>query len=366
VPNSSLCPICQHDRRCKLAPDSRAARCFRTDVAPAGWRVKKKHRDGGATFVMENAVAASKPKPGSATSASVSSPSSAASRLAPADSDCAYSLLISKLSLNTLHRLALRKRGLNDEQIALREYRSMPTPYERSKIAAELATELGEIFQRVPGFGYVDGKPRLFGASGLLIPIRNLAGQIVAMTVRADSPITDNKYTALSSLKKGGCSPGSPAHVPIGVTAPVKRLRLTEGHLKADIISALDSTPTVSFDGVSMYRLGIALAKKLSAATVSLALDADAETNSAVAKNLLMAMCALRDEGIALELERWPIEQGKGLDDLLLKCGRPQVLANDDAMAAAVAIASRPGVDVQALLNPDTEDQELVERVSNP
>ena len=55
----------------------------------------------------------------------------------------------------------------------------------------------------------------LAGAAGLLIPVRNLDGHIVALKVRADVPGDGPKYTTISSAKHGGPSPGAQVHVPL-------------------------------------------------------------------------------------------------------------------------------------------------------
>ena len=53
------------------------------------------------------------------------------------------------------------------------------------------------------------------------------------------------KYSYLSSTKYGGPGPGTPPHFPLGITAPVEILRLTEGPLKADIAYVRSGLPTI-------------------------------------------------------------------------------------------------------------------------
>jgi hypothetical protein len=334
------CPICSKARRCKIAPDANAVLCFRSDQPPAGWYVAKLH-DSGATF-RRDAV----PKPQRKRSSS-NAPATV-KQLSPERLHDAYAQLIEKLSLSALHGSDLVKRGLTKDEIDRRQYRSMPLSADtRAKIAAELAETLGDDFISVPGFGFKDGTPTLFGAGGMLIPIRNVRGQIVAALIRSDCPNDDNKYTALSSKKYDGNSPGSPGHVPLGVVGPFERVRIVEGHLKGDVITALDEVPTISCGGVSNWRKGIDSAKELGVKVVRVAFDADARTNDEVARSLLSLVQALRNDGFAIELDRWPPEDGKGLDDLLAAGKKPEVLGGDDAMAAAIEIAKAAGVSTE-------------------
>lgn len=341
------CPICSKDRRCKIAPDGNAVCCFSSNQAPIGWRVTKQHSEGcGATFQRDCTANPGRKRQSNSSGMSHSLPRLSADRLHEA-----YSLLFEHLDLIALHGANLLRRGLNIEQIAERQYRSMPlSAGTRMAIAEALAATLGGDFVAVPGFGFKDGKPTLFGAYGMLIPVRNVRGQIIAAIIRSDSPEAENRYTFLSSSgERGGNSPGSPGHVPLGVVGPLILVRTVEGHLKADIVSAHDDVPTISFGGVGNWRKGIELARELGATVVRVAFDADARIKKEVAQNLLAFMRTLRDEGFNIELERWSLDDGKGLDDLLAARKKPELLSGDDAMTAAVEIAKAAGVDPDAV-----------------
>src|SRR5262249_43922733 len=112
-------------------------------------------------------------------------------------------------------REALRGRGLSDEEIDRRQYRSLPLQG-RARLARELRDRFGDAPLTVPGFGTRpgdDGKPylTLFGAAGLLVPVRVGAGRIVALLVRRDEPKGESgKYTYVSSARHGGPGPGAP------------------------------------------------------------------------------------------------------------------------------------------------------------
>src|SRR5262245_29235927 len=205
VTNSNPCPICTKDHRCKVAPDGNAVCCFRLQQAPTDWQVSKQHAEG-ATFVREGgALASSRRKSAKQKSAPLEMPRLSSERIHEA-----YSLLIEKLVLFPWHGSRMLDRGMSVGEIERREYRSMqPRRSGRVRISSDLADELGSDFEAVPGFGFNDGKPVLYGAKGMLIPVRNVHGQIVAIIIRSDND-EKNKYTLLSSRKYGGNSPGSP------------------------------------------------------------------------------------------------------------------------------------------------------------
>ena len=97
------------------------------------------------------------------------------------------------------------------------------------------------------------GRWSVAGAAGMLVPVRNIEGRIVALKIRADEA-EGSKYTYLSSTKYGGPGPGSQVHVPLHDELDLNVVRLTEGELKADVATALAGMLTVSTPGVSSWR----------------------------------------------------------------------------------------------------------------
>src|SRR5262249_10776126 len=142
------------------------------------------------------------------------------------------------------------------------------------------------------------------GASGLVVPVLDEKGRIVALKVRRDGA-TENKYVYVSSKKYGGPGPGAPAHVPLGIVAPATVCRLTEGELKADLATKLSGVPTISAAGVGNWNACIPILKNFQVQTVRLAFDQDACTNEHVRRALKNAAERLRKEGFVVELERW-------------------------------------------------------------
>lgn len=162
-----------------------------------------------------------------------------------------YAALLKMLPLTPAHRKHLReKRGFTDEQIAAFGFKSTPTPYLCRSLTARLLQQ-GCTVQGVPGF-YMDANGRWTvkfhqRTSGILIPYRNVDGQIQGLQIRLDSPLKKEgdppdkvgaKYLWLASTNKTyGVSSGSPIHF---VGDPCSRVvYVTEGALKADVAHVL-------------------------------------------------------------------------------------------------------------------------------
>jgi Domain of unknown function (DUF3854) len=339
----SPCPICKAGSWCSISGDGAVAKCMK--VADGCWRSGSDKN--GVRYYLHRLNGAARPDP--ATLPRISQP------ITPrADADLlhrAYSALLSRLFLLPRHREALKRRGLTDAEIDRRGYRYLGI-CGRPTRAKALHAELGDALLSVPGFVTKqgkDGEPYLTvaGAAGLLIPVRDTAGRIVAiLSRRDDAPQQGGKYSYLSSARAGGPSPGALPHVPLGVTAPCPVCRLTEGALKADVAFALSGLPTVGAAGLA-GRPALDALRELGCQTIRLAFDADALDNTHVARALSDCSDAMEAAGLAVEMERWDMVDGKGIDDVLAAGKVPEVLTGEAARAAiresvAAATAGEP------------------------
>ncbi|MGZ3775209.1 MAG: DUF3854 domain-containing protein [Pseudobdellovibrionaceae bacterium] len=234
-----------------------------------------------------------------------------------------YSAVIEEFELSESHREDLRKRGLLDEDIEKNRYKSL-LPDKK----AELLKSLHKKFDKnqlikVPGF-YLNkrGYLQLAGPQGLLVPITNQIGQIIALKVRRDlkKETADGfpKYFYISSTKRGGIGPGAPIHVPTSANKGGVKIRVTEGELKADVATALSNLPTLSIPGATIWKPLLPVLKKMRVRTVVIAIDADAATNRNVASALEKMALALKDNGYEVEIETWDGNKAKGIDDALV------------------------------------------------
>ncbi len=170
----------------------------------------------------------------------------------------------------------------------------------------------------------------------------------MAIKIRSRQTKPGSKYVYLSSRsddRPESLSPGSPVHVPLGVTretvtASGDVLRVTEGPLKADVATVLSQLPTIAAPSAGEMKKTIETAVALGATTVRIAVDTDASTNKAVARGLVACVQVALGKGLTVEIERWPIDAGKGIDDILAagQADAIQVLTGDAAQAAASEI----------------------------
>lgn len=252
-------------------------------------------------------------------------------RAAPDILHSVYLDLLNSLELNAVHHEALCARGLSAEEIEFRGYRTLPK-FGRERWAPALAARHGEReCCQVPGI-YLDSKRRLriAGAPGLLIPIRDPCGRVIALKVRADSPTGSNRYTSVSSKKHGGPGPGAPTHVPLRATGPTGTIRVTEGELKADIATALSGVLTLSVPGVSNWRAALPVIQAMKPTKVLVAFDSDWTTNLVVRQALRgFANTLAQNEELLVEIETWPTIH-KGIDDALAGGAPVEAVALND------------------------------------
>jgi hypothetical protein len=332
VSHHTPCPICGKPDWCRLSADGAWAICRRVDT---GSGVHKQDKGGTEYWLYRLNEGARHQQP------DVEMPTP----LRPACTDTStldrvYRALLDALLLASSHHQALRQRGLVGAEILRRRYRTLHLQ-RRAALAKHLVEQLGaDICTQVPGFYMAEQGGRRWwspaGATGLLIPLRNLDGRIVALKVRADTPGNGSKYTTISSAKHDDPSPGAPAHVPLYDGARGTTVRLTEGELKADVATALSGLLTISIPGVAMWRKALPILQHLQASQVLLAFDADWRTNPQVAHALGQAALALGTSGYEVQVENWDPALGKGIDDLFAAGHIPVVQSVALAFAASV------------------------------
>lgn len=307
------CGMCGKASWCATSTDGTWAICRRGDAGTGLRRVDK----AGAEYWLYRLTG---PAPGTRPPPVEVPPVPTTTAADPATRHRVYRALLAELSLTPAHRQALRQRGLRDDEMARREYRTLPVQG-RAALARRLVERYGPaVCTRVPGLYLAQRAGRrwwsLAGAAGLLVPVRDLDGQIVALKVRADAPGAGSKYSTVSSATHGGPGPGANVHVPLAAP-PGETVRVTEGELKGDVATALSGLLTVSIPGVAMWRQALPVLQACKARRVLLAFDADWRAKAHVAQALGHAAFALVAAGYAVEVEAWDPALGKGIDDLL-------------------------------------------------
>ena len=182
-----------------------------------------------------------------------------------------------------------------------------------------------ELLITVPGLWiHDDGTLGIAAMDGLLVAVRGIDGRIERLQCRVEQ---DGKkaYHWLSSSSHGGPSSGA---IPHYADAPDKRrIYITEGVKKAEICALLTGHPCIGMASHSGYMLALEMVKRLDIDSVVAALDEDAkpETAGLVDKSRQELVQQALAQGLAVRVARWPHEQGKGIDDLLLAGYQPTI-----------------------------------------
>lgn len=314
------CPVCDSDSWCQIARDGATVLCKRVASARS-----KTNRDGVEFFVHWRGGGPSKP-----TTHDDVAPSP--QRAGVLVLDAAYRATLGALELSAADRDALRRRGLTDDAIDRAAYRTLPTRG-RAELARVVLRTVGETMgAAVPGIVRREDCGRSWwsfaGFAGLLIPVRDDAGSVVALKVRRPDPCERGaRYRYVTSSRDGGPSALCAAHVPVGAAGlPRDLVTVTEGELKADVATCLLGRPVLSVPGAGSWRHVVDMLTRWGVARVELAFDMDRETNAMVARADADMTAALRALGVEVDTRRWDA-RWKGLDDFLAACARGETRA---------------------------------------
>jgi hypothetical protein len=226
-----------------------------------------------------------------------------------------YQALLSELPLLPEHRENLIKRGLSDSQISSMNYKTMPF-FGRDNIIEILLIENVQL-SGIPGFWTEpQGVRHLSGPLGICIPVRDLQGRISGIQIRRNSDFKP-KYVWLSSSDRlNGCSSGVSVHVAKPANSDNSEIWITEGPLKADIISLKLNRIVIAIPGVAAWEKAIPIVWQLKVGSIIVALDMDKLTNQAVMNYQNLLINRLLRMGIKVFEASWN-SNFKGLDDLL-------------------------------------------------
>ena len=263
--------------------------------------------------------------------------------------DAVYSVIlnIANLALSDADKDALMKRGLSEEAIVRNGYRTIPKaptirePYldlykklggdrERQAIFGDRVYSANNILvglmigsyvvekgldpKGVPGFYQFGGQWCFWANPGILIPTRNIQGQIVAFQVRQNRK---PKYMTLhcSSLPAAVTEPVSRCHFPLGNAGLSQQtpVYFTEGPLKADVAQHLMGKPCIfmAIPGVKTTKdmlKNIPALKRGGVSVLHNALDMDRYTNPNVASGSRELCGALLEQGVSVKQLCWGAE----------------------------------------------------------
>ena len=231
-----------------------------------------------------------------------------------------YSILLAELDLSCEHKMNLINRGLAENEIKRLGYKTSPT--KNLNQLCEKLIEKGCTLEGVPGF-YKDavGKWSVAGANerGILIPFKDEQGRIQGLHKRLDNA-ENGKFRWFSS---GGYTEGTKAESWIHFVGEIENrsVIITEGAMKADIISAINGGQAVlAIPGVNAIQkletVLLALKNNKGINCVKTAFDMDYLTNEQVEKAYNNLFKLLQTLEIKYSKQIWP-PCYKGYDDYL-------------------------------------------------
>jgi hypothetical protein len=316
------CEICGRPDWCSYTEDGALALCMRVSAGSV-----KQAKNGAYIHVLRSDVGNNA---SAVSTSSLKSSGSCGNKQADADHlHEVYTYLLGEcLELTEEHGdILLNERTLSDTTIAYKLYASQPSKEKLPEVCAKLEKRFGNNLNGVPGF-YKDeaGRWKMVHYNGYFIPVRDVQGRIVGMQIRLDGNV-EHKYLWFSTSPEKftcGASSGTPVHyVKPDLVKQFGFAFITEGALKADIISEYKHAAVIAIAGVTCFdeeTFGIEVRKaipKLERAVI--AFDSDWKTNSAVKEGLLRMGRSLRAAGLIVEVLDWDAEQGKGLDNALIE-----------------------------------------------
>ena len=310
---SNPCPKCGREKFCRTKRDGAEVWCTRD--AEGAVRVLENELGPVYVHALDGAARETTERRARGAPSAVSH----ATTLGPDALHRAYSVVLGALSLDEQGHRSLIARGLTAEDIDRGMYRELPER-RRAELARLVVAALGDdAAAQVPGIWWREEGGRgwwsLAGAPGLLVPVRDLVGRVVALKVRRRDPCEGPRYLYVTSSAAGGPAVRQVAHVPlrareIGGDA----IWLTEGELKADAATTLGRVSVLGLPGVSATSLGVEVARAVGARRVTVAFDSDWRTNPDVARHRARMVEWLYRAGFDVATEEWP-SQWKGLDD---------------------------------------------------
>jgi hypothetical protein len=261
------------------------------------------------------------------------------------------------------HRAALIGRGLTAEAITRHGYGSLPGDWDGRRAVARAVIAAGgdDAYGNVPGL-FRDGHGAMIaGVTGVLIPSRDLAGDLQGLRLRPDDPGDGGKYRWLSSpTMSGGAGSGAPTHVAMPATPPatITRVMVTEGELKGNIAAERLGIPVMGMAGATITRDVLPLVLAMGATEVVMALDADRRTNEHVGRADRRLGDELAAAGLTVLRATWAGD-AKGIDDALAAGAvivfEPARPAADAACLAELATVRRERDEARASLSAITQ-----------
>lgn len=240
-----------------------------------------------------------------------------------------YESFLDLLPLYEYHRENLMNRGLFENTINSKKYRSIPDNYNlRQDICLKLIRKYGNnTLEGVSGF-YINryNKWDFCSPAGMLIPSRNISREIQGFQIRFDKPKNKKKryknFSSAGFYKGTKCIPH--VHVAWNTKEIGKRVVITEGPLKADIATQFTNITFLALPGIgALHSELVSILKEMMPYQVDIAADMDILDKIPVQIALNNLKQRLNENSFKYTEKRWENiylknKDIKGVDDYLL------------------------------------------------
>lgn len=263
--------------------------------------------------------------------------------------DMIYRAVLKTFPLSDFHKENLKERGLTDNEIYLHAYRTLPVErYNGIKFIENHFRK--DVFEHIPGFCKRPGRNGsmywwIQGGSGILIPVlsldEQLAIRVAGLQVRLDDPSRNTKYLNLSTEGyEGGTSCGILTHLALPSTLKTNDIWITEGTIKANVIMTRLQALAIGLSGVAGWHDVLESIRKIhqkyniQEGNIIIAFDADYKEKVQVFQHMAQLYHALEQEfnpqQFPIYFATWDINEGKGIDDFVIKGGFPLFVGVND------------------------------------
>lgn len=270
------------------------------------------------------------------------------------DLDFTYRSFLAELTLSEKNKNMLLARGFNEKDIVALGYKTFPNKSDVDFFAICRRLQAnGCKLRGVPGFFQTKRGDWTFISvtQGIILPQKTVNNQIFGLQIRKDDDLRvykeetgelEEKCVWFSSKNcRSGCSARADINFSCDfkfdaktkkywIYAKTKKIILTEGSMKADLIHAFEpDLPVISVAGVNSttyLEQTLKYLKKLGIETIVHAYDMDYKTNDKVQKQLEKTRKIIKDAGFEYKMMEWDTEVSidgqshellKGLDDYM-------------------------------------------------
>lgn len=226
--------------------------------------------------------------------------------------DALFRAYLALCPLRPEHLDYMAARGPYDAAAAeLHGYGSLPrSERDGIRVAEALRAQFGtSLVASMPGIFWVERQLDTHTGDAVVIPARDEGGQITALVRRfLDPEVSGARYMTFSGA-------GGDFATVAGERSQI--LYVTEGIHKAHVAALAGHIYVLGTPGAFVRDAHLRLITRLHPRYLIEALDADKTANVSVAKARAEIVRRLASLGVPVRTARWPIESGKGLDDVL-------------------------------------------------